>query len=1337
VPPFLTWLIQGAVGPALVGLPVTWAATDWAGAAKRWFRRLRQSDGLSRIVRAAASGFDLCDDEFAAVRELLERESTWVEVGRGTVEELAALIASCLQGRPGEGSLKAGRGIAGGLLEFAVRDLEPEWFRQVLFARLDRMQADQASALDQAMLCVHADLAALLAHQDAADGDRFARVLGQLARVLDRLPPGPADRGDVAVYLARLIRWLNTEPWPQDMRFGGPALAPAAIERKLRIASSGGGGQDLDADDLARRCSRLVVLGGPGSGKTWLARRTARLCAAAALDALAAGAGPEEVELPLYTTCARLAAAPPGEGIRRAVVGSALGQLPDLGGSRVYEALRVLFEDRDAPTLLVADSLDEARGDDDRIRGAETLPSAWRIVLTSRPGRWNSQLVIGRSDPDRRVGALQPLDYPGDVESFIAQWFAGRPVWGENLAKQLAQRPALQQAATVPLILAFYCIIGGDQPLPGRWRELYSKVIHRMLTGRWRDGSDRDPDPEACMDTLRDWAWSAAASNPMSGTGEWADEFAAPRIRQSVDDRDALGHVAVLLGPPCPDTGKTKRRFVHRSLREHLVAEYIALRMPAEQAAGELLNHLWYDPDWQYAAPAALAMHPERDRLLRELMCRAARSDAVPADISVIDAAGEFKRFLARVASESGEASWSPENAAAIGRARVDLAVTGRIDGIDPAPQWGTSNRQARENLLRRLADETRRDAARTLAEILIVLGPDEADRLQAFDKLLLLLSREVNSWAAQQLADMLIRLGAPVGHLHLACEKLLQLLREENQLYEARALAHTIVRFGPGEAERRQACDTLLDLVARDPDGLTAAEAADAIAILTVTADQRSNAREHLTSLMDLATNGGAVLSLAEALARLQPTAAERRQARRKLVMVLAAGAVSWAGDVAKALSGLTASAEEERETREELLEALFSSKPSSSEVVDLAMAFARLDPAPQEQHDACEKILDLFERCADSESAQDLAVAVMELDPDPESRCRMRQHLLELIESETDARFVGTLASILVRSGPSEQEERQATERLLGLLLQEADGEQAWYLWEVLAKFKLTTHQRHQARQKAMELLFSGTSGRVAADLAEMLIGPGLTQRDRHKARQRMRELLSSATDVLDVAVLCDAIARLDPTTQERHEVRQILLGILKSPDTDIDTAGGVIETMASMALTPGERCVTRKELLQLILTETDFEMICLLLTETAEMAVTEEDQQDTRHSLLELLNLETDSDKIWKLVETMTELRPTPEDQSRARERMLELLATETSGEAAWGLIETTAGLAPTIDDLATSPAWAASPTANFLTETRKNSPLPAWLAVLPSLIPSTRPAHPKPARGRQNG
>ena len=126
------------------------------------------------------------------------------------------------------------------------------------------------------------------------------------------------------------------------------------------------------------------------------------------------------------------------------------------------------------------------------------------------------------TDESHRVGELQPLRYPGDVEPFIQRWFAGRPERGNDLAAQIARRPGLQQAATVPLILAFYCIVGGTGPLPEFRRDLYTKVLNRMLTGRWRDDDDRQPDADTCLQTLRAWAWDGAASitpSPVSGRG--------------------------------------------------------------------------------------------------------------------------------------------------------------------------------------------------------------------------------------------------------------------------------------------------------------------------------------------------------------------------------------------------------------------------------------------------------------------------------------------------------------------------------------------------------------------------------------------------------------------------------------------------------------------------------------------------------------------------------------------------------------------------------------------------------------------------------------------------
>ena len=686
----LEWLLGAAVGPAVFALPMNWGADALAGAAQRWFKRLRRTDDLSRLVRAATGiSVDLTHAEFDAVRKLLEDQQTWTMLGQGTVEDLADRIAGCLpprDGRTAEDSHAAALTIARGLIEFAVADLEPKLFQQVLMARLRRMETDQASALDGAMFDLHDDLTA-----------GFASVMDQFKLVLDRLPPGPARRGQIAVYLRTLIDWLNADPWPQDPQFGGPVLTPAAIERKLRITARGPDrGQDLDADGLAQQCGRLVILGGPGSGKTWLAKRTARRGAEDALEVLAAGGTLDEVELPLYTTCSRLFGA--GGDIRQAVVSSALGQLADLGGSRISTALRGFFTERNAPTLLVIDSLDEAHGPSERLRQAGTLP--WRIVLTSRPSTWRNQLTINDTDDSHRVGELQPLRYPDDVDPFIERWFAGRAEWGNDLAAQIARRPDLQQAATVPLVLAFYCIIGGTGPLPHFRRDLYTRVLNRMLTGRWRDDDDRQPDADTCLQTLQAWAWDGAASNHrISGVGTWTDDIPTKRAGLGEADADALDHVATPLGPRDVDTRKTLRRFIHRSIREHLVAEHVA-SLPVDQAAEALLPHLWYDPDWEYAAPAALAMHPQHDQLVRDLICRAARSDQVPGDLSVIDAVWEFRGLLARVASESGEADWSPEVAGMIGQARVDLARSARIDDLSGAAPWAASNRQAREALL-------------------------------------------------------------------------------------------------------------------------------------------------------------------------------------------------------------------------------------------------------------------------------------------------------------------------------------------------------------------------------------------------------------------------------------------------------------------------------------------------------------------------------------------------------------------------------------------------------------------------------------------------------------
>ena len=241
---FASWLVTGAAGPALVALPVNMAADKLAGAAARWFRRIRQTDDLSRLVKAATgTSASLSHAEIKDLRGLLEDEATWRQLAGIDVVRLTGRVAECLSQRGDRTTADAravAEAIARGLLEFAVFDLQPEVFQKVTLARLQQMTV-QASSLDEALLRMHKDLYAFV--DDAKDLFR---------QVMNRLPPGPADLNEIKIYLKTLVHWLNTDPWPQDRRLGGPVLTPATIERKLRVSTvSTTSEQNIDADELA------------------------------------------------------------------------------------------------------------------------------------------------------------------------------------------------------------------------------------------------------------------------------------------------------------------------------------------------------------------------------------------------------------------------------------------------------------------------------------------------------------------------------------------------------------------------------------------------------------------------------------------------------------------------------------------------------------------------------------------------------------------------------------------------------------------------------------------------------------------------------------------------------------------------------------------------------------------------------------------------------------------------------------------------------------------------------------------------------------------------------
>ncbi|MGO9082368.1 MAG: NACHT domain-containing protein [Streptosporangiaceae bacterium] len=1316
----LAWLLGAAIGPAAVAVPVNWAADALASSARRWFRRLRRNDQLSNLLKAATgTSLELSQQEFDALRRLLEDRQTWQVAGQGSVADLADRIAACLPAREGRtlhDSQAAALIIARGLLEFAAASLEPAFFQQLLVSRLERMETGQANALEAALTDLHADLAAQFAAQGERDAERFSTLMGTLTRVLNRLPPGPARRGDVAAYLSTLIGWLDTDPWPRDQRFAGPVLTAAAIERKLRISVTGQEAEhSLDADELARRCLRLVVLGGPGSGKTWLAKRLARRCAEDALDALVAGENLDEIDLPIFTTCSQLFQA--AGDIRNAVVSSAFDQFADLGSSRLSDALRTFFTERNAPTLLVIDSLDEAHGKADRLRQAGTLP--WRIILTSRNGAWNHQLVIDENHPSHQIGDLEPLRYPDDVEPFIRRWFASQAEWGDNLTAQIARRPGLQQAATVPLILAFYCLIGGSEQLPEFRRDIYASVLKRMLTGRWRGSSNRQPDLRACLSTLRAWAWAGATCHPRTEMGTWSDDIATEFVALGEAETEALDHVAAALGPPDPDTGTIPRRFVHRSLREYLVAEQIA-SLPADQAAEIMLPHLWFDSDWEYTAPAAIAMHPEHDALVRKLICRAARSEVIPDDLSVIDAGLELRGLLTRVTAESGEAQWTPGLADVIGRARAEFVVaSGSVDfgGADfgsmelgGVATWHSSNWQAREALQSMLVIPENLDWADALVPAVLQVVPTAEDKRQVREVLLRLLAGQVSGWAAAVLADGVAQLDPSADDRQHARRALLGMLDKESSGFVGAPLAGSVARLEPTPDDRRQARHALVRMLDIDESGAIGEWLADRVVELAPTSEDKRQARSALLRLLIRRTDGWTGLLLTRAVLRLQPTAAEERKVCDALLRRLASPANrDDAPQLVDLVVRLTSTADDKSRARDALL-ALLGALPPLADIpglVDNRTAEAliggvlRLADTLQARRQALNAVIRLLaDANADAGAGAPVAAMVhglVQLASEAEGKPPVRQELIRLLDGQATPAVAVRLAEGIVQLAPTADDIRHVRETVLALLggqstrgrrgtpeverRSQDDGMQndeiagsrfGWAALAVLgsrpgdANRPAAIGDASQLASLALLRLTGHSHGWQTGDLVSIL-----TAADRHEIRQALLQLLTDQSHRSPPGDLTGALLRLDPTQEDKRQARTVLLGLLgRAPDGWAVTS--LAEALTQLEATTAQQAQARDAILGLLAKPGTLEMSGCLIDALGRFHPTAEDKRRARALLLSQL---TSTPNHWQTVHTalatLAALEPTERDRRDARAALTSFLAASPSD---WNALHT---------------------------------------------------------------
>jgi hypothetical protein len=148
-------------------------------------------------------------------------------------------------------------------------------------------------------------------------------------------------------------------------------------------------------------------------------------------------------------------------------------------------------------------------------------------------------------------------------------------------------------------------------------QNLYREALDHLLAGGWRGDPPADHVLREARRAAGTLAWRAAEqqNDDVTGLADWSDSVDAEIETLSEEAREALDHIAPVVDRGQLDT-RERRRFLHQTFRERLVAERIAT-FDVDTAAAVIEPHLWFDPTWETIIPGAVAQHAEPASLVR------------------------------------------------------------------------------------------------------------------------------------------------------------------------------------------------------------------------------------------------------------------------------------------------------------------------------------------------------------------------------------------------------------------------------------------------------------------------------------------------------------------------------------------------------------------------------------------------------------------------------------------------------------------------------------------------------------------------------------------------
>ncbi|RSM52876.1 hypothetical protein DMH03_39405 [Amycolatopsis sp. WAC 01376] len=241
----------------------------------------------------------------------------------------------------------------------------------------------------------------------------------------------------------------------------------------------------IDGNDLLRRYEGAQVLGGPGAGKSSLARYLTALSAQQWLDGTVAGG------VPILITADALTQ---NEGLVE-MLASGVVQTVDLDLDR--PTLTSMFAKPPFPGahwLVLVDGVDEILYPYLREAVLSKISrhrsgGRYRFLLTTRP--LPTYLLNKVADGDRYpTFTIEPFGRH-ELQTFAAKWFTQLGLPDPRAAAldfdQRVAQVGIGHLATIPLIATMLCILyanAPDQRLPGNRAELYAEFVELLLTKR-------------------------------------------------------------------------------------------------------------------------------------------------------------------------------------------------------------------------------------------------------------------------------------------------------------------------------------------------------------------------------------------------------------------------------------------------------------------------------------------------------------------------------------------------------------------------------------------------------------------------------------------------------------------------------------------------------------------------------------------------------------------------------------------------------------------------------------------------------------------------------------